>query len=198
MGKRGCHTRGQGGSVSVRGGGAVARRGETNSSPVLALRKMVVPHPQDWVLIVLPQCREGGPVTCVLPICTCMGGAHYSRRRKAVSMLSSDVKRRWHQKVKSFRICAPGPLHLKSQQCHWRPWPSRYGVLAMLRESCEVPTCDDPRTEKAEDGCNGGIGWRGVAGCVPCGRLECAMLGRGGEHGWLARAPHRGEGAIFR
>jgi len=28
MGKTGCHTRGQGGSVSVRGGGAVARRGE--------------------------------------------------------------------------------------------------------------------------------------------------------------------------
>ena len=68
----------------------------------------------------------------------------------------------------------------------------------MLRESCEVPTCDDPQREKAEDGCKGGIGWQGVADCVPCGRLECAMLGIGGEHGWLARAPHRGEGAIFR
>ena len=45
----------------------------------------------------------------------------------------------------------------------------------MLRESCEVPTCDDPRREKAEDGCRGGIGWQGVADCVPCGRLECAM-----------------------
>jgi hypothetical protein len=49
----------------------------------------------------------------------------------------------------------------------------------MLRESCEVPTCDDPRREKAEDGCTGGIGWQGVADCVPCGRLECAMLGMG-------------------
>ena len=166
---------------------------------MLALRKMlVVPHPQDWVPIVLPQCREGGPVTCVLPICTCMGSAHCSRRRKAVSRLSSDVIRRGHQKIKSFRICAPGPLHLKSQQCHWRPWPSRVGVLAMLRESCEVPTCDDPRREKAEDGCKGGIGWQGVADCVPCGRLECAMLGIGRGARLGLRARRAGEGAIFR
>merc|ERR1712070_1360308 len=27
---------------------------------------------------------------------------------------------------------------------------AEYGVLAMLRESCEVPTCDDPQREKAE------------------------------------------------
>jgi len=103
--------------IGMRIGGARLSHGY----PVLALRKMVVPHPQDWVPIVLPQCREGGPVTCVLPVCTCMGSAHCSRRKKTVSMLSSDVIRRWHQKIKSFRICAPGPLHLKSQQCHWRP-----------------------------------------------------------------------------
>ena len=34
----------------------------------------------------------------------------------------------------------------------------------MLRESCEVPTCDDPQREKAEDGCKGDIGWHRVAG----------------------------------
>ena len=51
----------------------------------------------------------------------------------------------------------------------------------LLRESCEqVPiTCDDSQRERAEDGCKGGIGWQGVADCVPCGRLECAMLGIG-------------------
>ena len=61
--------------------------------------------------------------------------------------------------------------------------------MAMLRESCEVPTCDDPQREKAEDGCKGGIGWQGVADCVPCGRLECAMLGigRGARLGLRAR-----------
>ena len=36
--------------------------------------------------------------------------------------------------------------------------------MAMLRESCEVPTCDDPQREKAEDGCKGGIRWHTVAG----------------------------------
>ena len=62
----------------------------------------------------------------------------------------------------------------------------------MLRESCEVPTCDDPRREKAEDGCKGGIGWQGVADCVPCGRLECAMLGIGrGARLACARAAQR-------
>ena len=68
----------------------------------------------------------------------------------------------------------------------------------MLREgeSCEVPTCDDSRREKAEDGCKGGIGWQGVAESVPCGRLECAMLGigRGARLGLRAA----GEAAIFR
>jgi len=49
-------------------------------------------------------------------ICTFMGSAHCSRRRKAVSMLSSDVIRRWHQKIKSFRICAPGPLSSSSEE----------------------------------------------------------------------------------
>ena len=34
----------------------------------------------------------------------------------------------------------------------------------MLRESCEVPVCDDPQREKAEDGCKGGMGWHRVAG----------------------------------
>ena len=72
------------------------------------------------------------------------------------------------------------------------------GVLAMLRESCEVPACDDSRREKAEDGCKGGIGWQGVADCVPCGRLECAMLGIGkGARLACARAAQR-EGATFR
>ena len=68
----------------------------------------------------------------------------------------------------------------------------------MLRESCEVPTCDDPRREKAEDGCTGGIGWQGVADCVPCGRLECAMLGIGRGARLGLRARRAGEGAIIR
>ena len=74
--------------------------------------------------------------------------------------------------------------------------------MAMLRESCEVPTCDDPQREKTEDGCKGGIGWhrvwRGVADGVPCGRLECAMLGIGRGARLGLRARRAGEGAIFR
>ena len=62
----------------------------------------------------------------------------------------------------------------------------------MLRESCEVPTCDDSRREKAEDGCKGGIGWQRGADCMPCGRLECAMLGIGrGARLACARAAQR-------
>ena len=65
----------------------------------------------------------------------------------------------------------------------------------MLRESCEVPTCDDPRREKAEDGCKGGIGigWQGVADCVLCalwqarGRVRHAGHREGSPAGLRAR-----------
>jgi len=56
----------------------------------------------------------------------------------------------------------------------------------MLRESCEGPTCDDPRREKAEDGCKGGIGWQGVADCVPCGRLDAGVCHAGHREGSTA------------
>ena len=65
-------------------------------------------------------------------------------------------------------------------------------VARELRSTNLRASCDDPRREKAEDGCKGGIGWQGVADCVPCGRLECAMLGIGrGARLACARAAQR-------
>ena len=65
----------------------------------------------------------------------------------------------------------------------------------MLRESCEVPTCDDPQREKAEDGCKGGIGWHMVAGsgglCALWQAGVCHAGHREGSTAGLARAPRR-------
>ena len=64
----------------------------------------------------------------------------------------------------------------------------------MLRESCEqVPTCDDPQIEKAEDGCNGDIGWQGVADCVPWQAGVCHAGHREGSTAGLARRRRSGD-----
>ena len=64
----------------------------------------------------------------------------------------------------------------------------------MLRESCkQVPTCDDPHREKAEDGCKGGIGWQGVADCVPLQAGVCHAGHREGSTSGLARRRRSGD-----
>ena len=55
----------------------------------------------------------------------------------------------------------------------------------------ELPSTNQRRSTKRKGG--GWLqGWQGVADCVPCGRLECAMLGMGrGARLACARAAQR-------